>query len=92
MSNRPFFMPPTKRRKSRPVRQQLRAKRVTLSDRRGGQLEVTCVIATEINAPPGETPIEWRLLTNRDVKDFAAAAELVDCVVPASVRDRLTEG
>jgi hypothetical protein len=73
-----FVLPPTKARKSRPVRQQLRAKRVTLSDRRGGQLEVTCVIATEINAPAGETPIEWRLLTNRNVKDFAAAAELVD--------------
>ena len=73
-----FALPPTKRRKSRPVCQQLRAKRVTLCDRRGGQLEVTCVIATEINAPAGETPIEWRLLTNRDVKDFAAAAELVD--------------
>lgn len=25
-----------------------------------------------------ETPIEWRLLTNRKVADFAAAAELVD--------------
>jgi len=73
-----FVLPPTKRRKSRPVRQQLRAKRLALSNRRGGSLEVTCVIATEINPPPGETPIEWRLLSNRTVKDFAAAAELVD--------------
>ena len=40
-----FVLPPTKTRKSRSVRQQLRAKRVTLSDRRGGQLQVTCVIA-----------------------------------------------
>ena len=73
-----FVLPPTKKRQSRPVRQQVRAKRVSLSDRRGGQLEVTCLIATENNAPAGETPIEWRLLTNREVKDFAAAAELVD--------------
>lgn len=73
-----FVLPPTKTRKSRTVRQQLRAKRVRLSDRRGGQLQVTCVIASEINPPKGETPIEWRLLTNREVKDFDAAAELVD--------------
>jgi hypothetical protein len=73
-----FVLPPTKQRKARPVRQHLRAKRVVLSDRRGGQLAVTCLIATEINAPEGETPIEWRLLTNREVADFAAAAELVD--------------
>jgi hypothetical protein len=73
-----FVLPATKTRKSRPVRQQLRAKRITLCDRRGGQLQVTCVIASEIDAPPGETPIEWRLLSNREVKDFAAAAELVD--------------
>jgi hypothetical protein len=73
-----FMLPPTKQRKSRPVRQQVRAKRVSLSDRRGGQMQVTCLIATEINAPSGETPIEWRLLTNREVNDFTAAAELVD--------------
>jgi hypothetical protein len=73
-----FVLPPTKQRKTRAVRQQVRAKRVALSDRRGGQLEVTCLIASEIDAPAGETPIEWRLLTNREVEDFAAAAELVD--------------
>jgi hypothetical protein len=73
-----FILPPTKTRKVRPVRQQLRAKRVTLSDRRGGTLQVTCLIASEINPPAGETPIEWRLLTNREVKDVEAAAELVD--------------
>lgn len=73
-----FTLPPRKQRKSRPVRQHVRAKRISLSDRRGGQLQVTCLIATEINAPEGETPIEWRLLTNRVVEDFDAAAELVD--------------
>ena len=73
-----FVLPPTKTRKARAIRQQLRAKRVTLSDRRGGHLQVTCVIASEINPPKGETPIEWRLLTNREVGNFDAAAELVD--------------
>jgi len=36
-----FVLPPTKTRKARAVRQQLRAKRVALSDRRGGQVQVT---------------------------------------------------
>jgi hypothetical protein len=72
-----FVLPPTKQRKSRPVRQQVLAKRVAFSDRRGGQLQAICLIATEINAPEGETPVEWRLLTNREVNDFAVAAEFV---------------
>jgi hypothetical protein len=73
-----FVLPPAQGRKSRTVCQQLRAKQVVLSDRRGGQLAVTCLIATEISPPSGEKPIEWRLLTNRQVTDFDAVAELVD--------------
>jgi hypothetical protein len=73
-----FVLPPTKRRKSRPVRQQLRAKRVSSPTGAAGSWRSPGVIATEINPPPGETPIESRLLSNRNVKDFAAAAELVD--------------
>jgi hypothetical protein len=73
-----FVLPPAKGRKSRAVRQQVRTKRVLLSDRRGGKLAVTCVIATEVNPPRGMKPIEWRLLTNRKVADFNAAAQLVD--------------
>lgn len=68
-----FVLPSRKGRKSRSVRQQVRAKQVVLSDRCGGQLAVTCVIATEIKAPNGEKPIEWRLLSNRPVADFDAA-------------------
>ena len=60
-----------------------------LSDRRGGQVQVTCVIASEINAPEGEAPIEWRLLTNREVKDFEAAAELVDGYRPPKQAPKL---
>jgi hypothetical protein len=60
------------------VRQQVRAKRVLLVDRRGGKLAVTCVIATEVNPPRAVKPIAGRLLSNREVADFNAAVELVD--------------
>ena len=73
-----FVLPPAKGRKSRSVRQQVRAKRVLLADRRGGTLAVTCVIATEVNPPRGVKPIEWRLLTNRKAETLEAVAELTD--------------
>ncbi len=28
--------------------------------------------------PPGKTPLEWRLLTNREVSDFDAVVEFID--------------
>ena len=43
-----------------------------------GALEVTCVIAREVDAPPDVKPIEWRLLTNRTVDTLESAAELID--------------
>ena len=73
-----YTLPRNKGRKARPVRQQLRARRVELADDHGGCLEVTCVVATEVGAPPGVKPIEWRLLTNRKTEDLEAAAELID--------------
>jgi len=41
-------------------------------------LEVTSVVAREIGAPPGVTPIEWRLLSNRSADPLEEAAELID--------------
>jgi len=64
--------------KPRMVRQQVRAQSVELSDGRGGRFTVTCVIAQEILAPTGCKPVEWRLLTNRAIPDFAAAVTLID--------------
>jgi hypothetical protein len=64
--------------KARRVQQEIRSKRIHLPDRSGGVIEVTCVIAREVNAPADIKPLEWRLLTNRLANDFESAAELID--------------
>lgn len=40
-------------------------------------VEMTLVLAREVNAPPGKTPLLWRLLTTRAVVDGDQAAEIV---------------
>ncbi len=72
-----FTMPSRQGQKARDVRQHVWLKRVALSDGQGGQIEVTCLIAREINAPTGIKAVEWRLLTNRSAEGFEAAAELI---------------
>jgi hypothetical protein len=49
-----------------------------LPDRQGGHLEVSCRIASEVNAPAGAKPVVWRLLPNRTESTLAAAVELID--------------
>lgn len=73
-----FELPAGRGRKARQVQQELRVQRVRLSDRQGGQVEVTCLIAAEINTPAGTKPVVWRLLSNRAVPTLEAAVELVD--------------
>ncbi len=73
-----FEMPAGRGRKARAVEQELRAQRIRLSDRQGGHVEVSCLIACEVDAPAGAKPVTWRLLTNREVPTLAAAVELVD--------------
>ena len=73
-----FQMPAGRGRKARQVEQELRVKRVTLPDRQGGSVEVTCLIASEVNPPAGVKPVVWRLLSNREVPTLEAAAELID--------------
>jgi hypothetical protein len=73
-----FTLPPGRGRRSREVRQAIYAHRVSVSDRRGGRVEATCVTTREIDAPPGVKPIEWRLLTNRRAETLEAAVELVE--------------
>ncbi len=60
------------------MEQELRAQRLRLDDRQGGHVEVTCLIASEVDAPAGAKPITWRLLTNREVPTLEAACELID--------------
>ena len=63
---------------ARTVRQQIRARTITLPDGKGARLSVTCLIAKEMNAPAGVKPVEWRLLTNRSAERFEALVELIE--------------
>lgn len=63
---------------AREVRQQVWARRVELPDGQGGVVNATCVVAREVDAPVGVTPVEWHLLSNREVDGFEAAVELID--------------
>ena len=73
-----FELPAGRGRKARTVEQELRAQRLRLDDRQGGHVEVTCLIASEVDTPAGAKPITWRLLTNREAPTLAEAVELVD--------------
>lgn len=63
--------------KARTITQALRMQRVTLRTKTG-VLEVTCIEATEVNAPTGVKPVQWRLLTNRTVAGADDVIELID--------------
>jgi hypothetical protein len=73
-----FAMPARHGVKGRTVRQQLWARRIELPADRGGTVGVTCVVAREVDAPPGVKPIEWRLLTNRHADTAETIVELID--------------
>lgn len=72
-----FDLPARPGRSARTVRQSIWARQVTIPDGVGGTLQVTCVVAREIQPPDGVKAVEWRLVTNRIVEDFAAAVELL---------------
>ena len=66
-------------RKARVVRQELRLKRVTLHPGEAfGAIEMTCLVASEIDAPASEKPVCWRLLTNRHAATVEEAQELIE--------------
>jgi hypothetical protein len=75
-----FEVPAGRGRKARIVRQELRAQRVTLKagTEAAQPIEMTCLIAIEVDAPAGVAPVVWRLLSNRPVESLAQAAELID--------------
>jgi hypothetical protein len=74
-----FKMPSAEKRKGRTVQQSLRSARVTLQPPAGEKgaapIAVTAILAREVNPPEGESPIEWMLLTNREVQTLEEAEE-----------------
>lgn len=66
------------KQKAREVRQQLWARPVLIGDGKKGQIEATCIVAREVDAPAGAKPVEWRLLTNRAAATLGQASELID--------------
>ena len=73
-----FDLPAGRGRKARAVKQEVRVERVTLKDGANGQVQVTCVVAAEIDAPAGVKPVLWRLLTNRQASTLEQACALID--------------
>ena len=71
-----FVRRPGRGKKARELVQQVHVERVSLGKR--DKLGATCVIAREIDPPAGEEPIQWRLLTNREITTLDEAAELID--------------
>ena len=49
-----------------------------LRDGQGGFVAANCIVARETAPPAGQTAVEWRLLTNRDVCTREQAIELID--------------
>lgn len=63
--------------RARTVKQEIRVRRVTLSAK-AGALELTCVMATEIDPPSGVKPVQWRRLTNRQDAGLDELVTLID--------------
>ena len=73
-----FKMPSRQGQKARPVRQQLWARRLEIPAGKTATVEVTCIVACEVGAPAGITPVQWRLLTHRVAPTLDAVIELID--------------
>ena len=64
--------------KARDVIQQVWTQTVLLPDGAKGQVQVSCIVAREMEPPEGEKPIEWRLLTNLPADSREQAARMID--------------
>ena len=73
-----FVLPARRGRKARRVCQELHATTVSISDGHGGTVQTNALLATEINVPPGEKAVVWRLLTSCPIGDLGAAIELIE--------------
>jgi len=75
-----FDQPGTNGRTARTVHQQIKVVPLTLPapqrpDRTLADVEITAILATECEPPPGEDPVEWLLLTNLPVTTPEQALE-----------------
>ncbi|WP_328984040.1 IS4 family transposase [Thiorhodovibrio winogradskyi] len=75
-----FERPATNGAKARQVEQDIKVVRVTLKapwrpDRTLPDVRVTALLATEVNPPAGEEPLNWLLLTNMPVETAEEAVE-----------------
>jgi hypothetical protein len=76
-----FDLPASKNRKARKIVQSLKALRITLRAPKGHAekhpVEVTVLLAREIDPPDGESPVEWKLLTNLEVVNLDQAEQML---------------
>ena len=63
--------------RARTVKQEIRVRSVALPAKTG-VLEVTCIVATEVDPPAGMKPVQWRLLTNREATGLDELVTLID--------------
>ena len=73
-----FTMAQRQGHKAREVIQHIWAQTVLLPDGAKGHVQASCIVARETDPPKGESPIEWRLLTNLPVQDLTDAARMID--------------
>jgi hypothetical protein len=78
-----FVLPEGRGRKSRKIKQEIRVATVELKAplRHNKELEnttITIVLASEVNPPEGEKPVEWLLLTSLDVNDYKNAIKVIE--------------
>jgi len=76
-----FDLPASNNRKARKIVQSLKALRVTLRAPQGHAetrpVEVSVLLAREIDPPDGESPVEWKLLTNLEVVNLDQAEQML---------------
>jgi hypothetical protein len=72
-----FTLPARPPQASREVEQTLSVRRCRVSTPEG-KVEITAILAREVNPPAGVEPVQWRLMTNRPAATLEEVAELID--------------
>lgn len=78
----PLELPRTPKRQARSAQLEVRYAEVQLQAPKRkpqlGSVRVWVVTAVEVGAPPGEEPVEWKLITTLEVKSLAQALEVIE--------------